>query len=197
MWCSCLIDRRLISGRSALVLSHAGKSTLASRLAAQPLEELSERFGRDLLEALRHLEEQGISHRDIKPENIGVAMRGARDERDLFSTTSRSPRLKRNASRLAPPATLTRSCVSRVGAGLTCTPTATLRLSRSRDADGAPVYGDGTADTFTIEDGPRIRESDFDSSVAGDWSTSLSDRLRAIRLIDLVPPTRCSAWLRP
>ena len=165
-----LLDRQAIDlqGHSALVLSHAGKSTLASRLAAQPLEELSERFGRDLLEALRHLEEQGISHRDIKPENIGVAMRGARDELRLILYDF----------------SLTEVEAERIEAGTTGYIDPFLRQpSRGRfdlHADrysaavtlyemltGAkPVYGDGTADPLTIEDGPRIRESDFDSSVA-------------------------------
>jgi serine/threonine protein kinase len=72
-----------ISGHTALLLSHAGSTTLASRMADQPLAELAERFGEDLLEAVRHLEQQGVSHRDIKPENIGVTKMGKNDELHL------------------------------------------------------------------------------------------------------------------
>ena len=191
-----LLDRQAIDlqGHSALVLSHAGKSTLASRLAAQPLVELSERFGRDLLEALRHLEEQGISHRDIKPENIGVAMRGARDELRLILYDF----------------SLTEVEAERIEAGTTGYIDPFLRQpSRGRfdlHADrysaavtlyemltGAKlVYGDGTADPLTIEDGLASVNRTSIHRLPQDWSTSLSDRLRDIRLIDLVPPTRCS-----
>lgn len=165
-----LLDRESVDlqGRTALVLSHAGKSTLASRLAAQPLEELSERFGRDLLEALRHLEEQGISHRDIKPENIGVAMRGARDELRLilydFSLTDvEAERIEAGTTGYIDP------FLRAPGRGRF-----DLHADRYSAAvtlyemlTGAkPVYGDGTADPLTIEDGPRVKASDFDSSVA-------------------------------
>jgi serine/threonine protein kinase len=34
------------------------------------------RFGEDLLQALNHLEEQGVAHRDIKPDTIGIAPAG-------------------------------------------------------------------------------------------------------------------------
>ncbi len=38
--------------------------------------DLLQRFGEDLLDALKHLEERGIPHRDIKPDNIAVGMLG-------------------------------------------------------------------------------------------------------------------------
>jgi serine/threonine protein kinase len=31
-----------------------------------------QRFGEELIEAVNHLEDQGVAHRDIKPENIGI-----------------------------------------------------------------------------------------------------------------------------
>ncbi|MCC6436028.1 MAG: NERD domain-containing protein, partial [Acidimicrobiales bacterium] len=72
-----------IDGLVALVLSHAGRNTLAARVAEPPGAELAERFGDDLLDAVRYLEQMGVSHRDIKPENIGVAPRGKNDELHL------------------------------------------------------------------------------------------------------------------
>ena len=32
-----------------------------------------QRFGEELIEAVNHLESEGVAHRDIKPENIGIA----------------------------------------------------------------------------------------------------------------------------
>ena len=72
-----------LDGLVALVLSHAGRNTLAARVAEPPGAELAERFGDDLLDAVRYLEQMGVSHRDIKPENIGVAPRGKNDELHL------------------------------------------------------------------------------------------------------------------
>lgn len=45
--------------------------------------DLLQRFGEDLLSALNHLEEEGISHRDIKPDNLAVANVGAKDQLHL------------------------------------------------------------------------------------------------------------------
>lgn len=63
-----------VDGRTALLLSDAGKETLAGRLSAKgrsTVQEL-ERFGGDLLEAVAHLDERGVFHRDIKPANLGI-----------------------------------------------------------------------------------------------------------------------------
>jgi serine/threonine protein kinase len=63
-----------VDGRVALLLSDAGKETVAGRLAAKgraTVQEL-ERFGGDLLEAVAHLDARGIFHRDIKPANLGI-----------------------------------------------------------------------------------------------------------------------------
>jgi hypothetical protein len=53
-------------------------TTLAERLRGDdmPSLDLMRRFGEDLLQALNHLEEQGVAHRDIKPDNIGIAPAG-------------------------------------------------------------------------------------------------------------------------
>lgn len=72
-----------LDGHVALLLSYAGPNTLAARVADPPGAELAERFGDDLLDAVRYLEQMGVSHRDLKPENIGVACRGNNDELHL------------------------------------------------------------------------------------------------------------------
>lgn len=71
---------RLIDGpievdqRKGLILSDAGKTTLASRLATEGRATLGQlqQFGGDLLEAMAYLETKGVFHRDIKPANLGV-----------------------------------------------------------------------------------------------------------------------------
>lgn len=63
-----------VDSRVALLLSDAGKETVAGRLAAKgraTVQEL-ERFGSDLMEAVAHLDARGIFHRDIKPANLGI-----------------------------------------------------------------------------------------------------------------------------
>lgn len=63
-----------VGGRQALLLSDAGKETLATRLTNDgraTLEQL-DTFGADLFEAVAHLDGRGVFHRDIKPANLGV-----------------------------------------------------------------------------------------------------------------------------
>lgn len=45
--------------------------------------DLLQRFGEDLLDAIKHLEEQGVNHRDIKPDNIAVGQVGRGDRLHL------------------------------------------------------------------------------------------------------------------
>jgi serine/threonine protein kinase len=58
---------------------------LASRLKAEGRLhlEMLQRFGEDLLEAVKYLEMEGIYHRDIKPDNIGIRQMGKLDELHL------------------------------------------------------------------------------------------------------------------
>ncbi|MEW8051271.1 MAG: BREX system serine/threonine kinase PglW, partial [Candidatus Thiodiazotropha sp.] len=73
-------------GHTGLLIEYAGEGTLARRLREQGAVqlELLERFGDDLLSAVCHLEEKGISHRDIKPENIGLMKQGRQLHLVLF-----------------------------------------------------------------------------------------------------------------
>lgn len=69
------VDRVLTVGsRTAILLKKAGDETLASYLAKEGRlsNDLLQRFGENLLEAVASLERHGIPHRDIKPDNIGV-----------------------------------------------------------------------------------------------------------------------------
>jgi serine/threonine protein kinase len=71
---------RLIDGpveladRRAILLSDAGKETLATRLTKEGRSTLGQlqQFGGDLLDAMAYLETKGVFHRDIKPANLGI-----------------------------------------------------------------------------------------------------------------------------
>lgn len=63
-----------VDGRTGLLLSDAGKDTLAGWLETKgraTLQEL-ERFGADVMEAVAYLDSRGVFHRDIKPANLGI-----------------------------------------------------------------------------------------------------------------------------
>lgn len=64
-----------VAGRTALLLKSAGSRTMAEKLKAEGRLSLDmlQRFGEELIEAVNHLEAEGVAHRDIKPENIGIA----------------------------------------------------------------------------------------------------------------------------
>mgnify|MGYP001234645452 CR=1 FL=1 len=64
-----------VDGRTALLLDAAGDTTLAQEIRREgrlPLTML-QRYGDELIDAVRHLEDRGVTHRDIKPDNIGIA----------------------------------------------------------------------------------------------------------------------------
>jgi hypothetical protein len=67
-------------------MRQAGPETLGDRLRKEGRLHLDllQRFGEDLLDVVRFLEEQGIPHRDIKPENIGVGKVGRGDKLHLL-----------------------------------------------------------------------------------------------------------------
>ncbi|BDI06346.1 BREX system serine/threonine kinase PglW [Sphaerotilus microaerophilus] len=64
-----------VAGRTALLLKSAGEQTLAQRIKAEGRLSLDmlQRWGEELLDAVRLLEENAVVHRDIKPDNIGIA----------------------------------------------------------------------------------------------------------------------------
>lgn len=64
-----------VAGRTALLLKSAGNRTMAEKLKEEGRLSLDmlQRFGEELIEAVNHLEAEGVAHRDIKPENIGIA----------------------------------------------------------------------------------------------------------------------------
>lgn len=63
-----------VADRRALLLSDAGRETLATRLSKEGRATVGqlEQYGSQLLEAMIYLESQGVFHRDIKPANLGI-----------------------------------------------------------------------------------------------------------------------------
>ncbi|HUP68593.1 MAG TPA: BREX system serine/threonine kinase PglW [Acidimicrobiales bacterium] len=74
-----------LAGRPVLVEALAGTQSLADELRRNgtPGLEFLQRWGTDLLDALRYLERKGRSHRDIKPGNLGVTQVGSNREQHL------------------------------------------------------------------------------------------------------------------
>ncbi len=68
-------DTLRIAGRTALLLKSAGESTLSEKLKkdGRLSLDLLARFGEELIDATRHLEDKAVIHRDIKPDNIGIS----------------------------------------------------------------------------------------------------------------------------
>jgi serine/threonine protein kinase len=81
-----LVERLTLGGRTCLLMELAGERTLADELRAHGALSLdyARRWGEDLLNALRSLEEAGVQHRDIKPANIGLTASGAKSARRLL-----------------------------------------------------------------------------------------------------------------
>ncbi|MBW0093004.1 BREX system serine/threonine kinase PglW, partial [Pseudonocardia sp. KRD-184] len=63
-----------VDGRKALLLTDAGRETLATRLSKEGRATLGQlqQYGSDLLDAMTYLESRGVFHRDIKPANLGI-----------------------------------------------------------------------------------------------------------------------------
>jgi serine/threonine protein kinase len=79
------VETVTVGGKPCLLLRSAGPETLGQRLRKEGRLhiDLLQRFGEDLLEIIKYLEEQGIPHRDIKPDNIGVGPIGRGDKLHL------------------------------------------------------------------------------------------------------------------
>ena len=80
-----LHDKLPVGGRTALVLSFAGRTTLADELNGRRRLSIDvlRRWGADLLKALTVLERNGVTHRDIKPANLAVSQTNQRSDSHL------------------------------------------------------------------------------------------------------------------
>jgi serine/threonine protein kinase len=183
-----LLDGPLdIDSLSTLVLSYAGDRgdaerdadqatdtalrrgrTLATRIGESFDAEITERFGEDLLEAVRHLEERGVAHRDIKPENLGIAPQGRGDALHLvlfdFSLAGASiDRLDAGTPGYVDP------FLGRPKRGRWDTAAeryAAAVVLHELCTGVKPVYGDGRADPALVDAPLRLDRALFDASVA-------------------------------
>lgn len=147
--------------------SNRSARTLADRLRDGAVgAELTERWGTDLLDALRYLEQMGTAHRDIKPENLGVQERGASSQLHLMLfdfSLSNAPidQIDAGTPGYTDPFLVNRHrwdpAADRYSATVTLFELATGRR---------PRYGDGTADPVAVPQPPDVDSSMFDSSVA-------------------------------
>ena len=168
-----------LSGYAAILIGYAGPKidparlelkearTLASRLTGGSVGvELAQRWGADLLDALRYLEETGRAHRDIKPDNIGVAPRGENKELHLVLfdfSLSNAPldALEAGTAGYIDPFLEERErwdqAAERYSAVVTL-----FELTTGKK----PCYGDGTAEPAMISDPATVESAMFDAAVA-------------------------------
>lgn len=157
------------AGRVGILMERAGKQTLAQliRSPEPPSLDLAQRFGEELLEAVRYLEDQGIQHRDIKPDNIGIAEApgsgrkrlvlfdfslartapenieaGTRPYLDPFLSLRKSPRWDLYAERFAAAVTLYEMLTGHV-----------------------PTWGDGLSDPALVDQEVNIESDRFDPAL--------------------------------
>src|SRR5690606_21841378 len=164
-----LVDELVLCQRTALLLEHAGDSTLRDLLRAERSLSLDylHRYGEELLRAVLHLEEKGVPHRDIKPDNIAIQTAGKRRYRLVLFDFS-----------------LSRAARDDIGVGTPgyIDPFLELRPGKAWDpaadrwaAAGTlhemavghrPGFGDdGRADPLTTDAHARLEPEKFDSSV--------------------------------
>ena len=164
-----IIDTLTVSGRAAILMEKAGDRTLAERLRGDdmPSLDLMRRFGEDLLQALNHLEEQGVAHRDIKPDNIGIAPAGGSGRLRLvlfdFSLTR------------TPPENIQAGTRPYLDPFLAARPQRRWDLHAERYAAAVtlhelvagmpPVWGDGATDPLVTEDEASIATDRFDPTL--------------------------------
>ncbi|HEX6418518.1 MAG TPA: DNA-directed RNA polymerase subunit alpha C-terminal domain-containing protein, partial [Acidimicrobiales bacterium] len=194
-----LLDDPLdLDGHAALLLSFAGDRsdtergvdgearaprTLAARIGEPIGAELLQRWGEDLLDAVRYLEQEGVSHRDIKPENLGIVPRGRGDQLRLvlfdFSLAGTPlDRIEAGTQGYLDPFLRRRGrwdpAAERYSAAVVLYEMAT---------GTKPVYGDGRADPALVDAPLQLDRALFEPSVA-DGLADFFDRALAPDVAD-------------
>ena len=141
--------------------------TLASRLRDGPVGvELAQRWGEDLLDALRYLEEMGRPHRDIKPDNLGVAPRGSNDELHLMLFDFSLASAPVNAIEAGTPA-YSDPFLARRGRWDPAADRYSASVTLFEMVTGErPRYGDDSADPVMVDDDATVERRMFDAAVA-------------------------------
>ena len=162
-------ERLDVNGRAAILMEKAGKQTLAQVLRGNdpPSLDLMRRFGEELLQALDHLEHEGVPHRDVKPDNVGVASASGSGRRKLvlfdfsLSQTAAESIEAGTPPYLDPFLKLCRPrrwdlYAERYAAGVTLHEMLTGIV---------PTWGDGESDPAAIEDEATVAVDRFDPSL--------------------------------
>jgi len=171
-----------ISGLSGFTMQRAGTKTLAQRLREEGHLQLEflQRFGKDLLQIVEYLENNGIYHRDIKPENIGIGSVGKRKKLrlSLFDFSLAETRLDNihvGTSKYHDPFVSQRKPVQwdlhaeRFTAAMTLYEMATGTL---------PAWGDGQTDPGMLDCEVSIASEMFDSNIRKAMATFFTKAFR-------------------
>ena len=128
--------------------------------------ELAQRWGEDLLDALRYLEEMGRPHRDIKPDNLGVAPRGSNDELHLMLFDFSLASAPASAIEAGTPA-YSDPFLARRGRWDPAADRYSASVTLFEMVTGErPRYGDGSADPVMVDDDATVEPGMFDAAVA-------------------------------
>lgn len=194
-----------VDGRTAVLISDAGRDTLAGWLETRGRATLSEleRFGSDLMEAVAYLDSRGIFHRDVKPANLGISpdrstrtprlvlfdLSLAREPLENIASGTRGytdPYLGMPAPAGAPARRRYDRAAELYGVAATLFEMATRQL---------PWWRDGEASPASASDRPFISPQMFEASVAEDLQAFFTRALSpdvAERFGDVVEMAR--AW---
>lgn len=161
-----------LAGRPVLAEAQAGSQSLSEELRRNgtPGIEFLERWGSDLLEALRYLEDKGRWHRDIKPDNLGVTEIGYNKEQHLvlfdfsLSSTPSSDVRAGTPPYLEPflgdrPSKQWDLAAERYAAGVTLYEMATGELPRWGDGRSDPAFTDSEVSLDAVLFDPAARDS--------------------------------------
>jgi serine/threonine protein kinase len=142
--------------------------------------DLLQRFGEDLLDVVRYLEEQGVSHRDIKPDNIAVGQVGAGSKLHLVLfdfSLAKTPidNIRAGTSGYLDPLLRDRkpacwdSYAERYAAAITLYELTTGTL---------PKWGDGLSDPFQLKCEITIESELFDANLREDLTAFFQKAFR-------------------
>lgn len=147
------------AGHLGLLLAKAGEESVAHRLRRHGRFEIEQlqRFGEDLLTALKYLEEEAVFHRDIKPDNLGITARGRGDHQHLvlfdfslakapLASTTVGTRAYLDPFLGAPDRRQYDPAAERFAAAVTLFEMATSRLPKWGDGRSAPELTDDEVD---------------------------------------------------
>lgn len=155
-----------VGGRTALLLSSAGRETLAHELRQRPRISLDllERWGSQLLDALVALDKAGVDHRDIKPANLGIVENRGTRAKELVLFDFSLSRAAATAIQAGTPPYLDPFLTSRGRFDSAAERYSAAAVLFEMATGHTPIYGDGISDPAAITDEASINAADFDET---------------------------------